>query len=168
MSKGLIEDSNEAINCLEEAYNIYTDSNMFRNFFCQYLLNCNPDIGTLWEHFKEKLSEDILHTQRITQNDQNLQFNNDIFHLCIMKLQVILEADGSSVSYFPDLPQLNNQQIQLLKNRYENQINPINENMRNEALAIFNLNYSKFNPQQKICFDNIVETAQNTRNILIF
>jgi hypothetical protein len=134
IARGLLEDANEAINCLEVAYKILCDVNQFRVYFCQFLINCSPDVGTLWEYFKEKLSEDILYNQRIIQNNPYLTINEDFYNLTAIKLKQILESEGSNISYFIDLPQLTNHQIDLLNNRYNNDALIFNNSILNNAL----------------------------------
>ena len=156
IARGLLEDAQEAIKCIEEAYNILCNPDQFRAFFCQYLINCSPDTATLWEVFKDRLAEDILFNQKLIQNNINLNYNNDIYNFCILKIKTQLEFEGSHLSYFPELPQLTDLQIHNLNTRYANPIITLNQDMIDNANNIYNTNYPTLNQQQKLSFDTIV------------
>jgi hypothetical protein len=167
-ARGLLEDANQAIDCIEEAYNILCDPHQFRSFFCQFIINCSPDVGTLWTHFKDKLSHDILYNQRNIQNNPNLQMTEDFHNLALIKIKQILEIEGSNIAYFVDLPQLTINQIDLLNRRYNNDAIIFNSSILQNALETYNKNYPTLNHEQKECFDSIITESNLIGRIFIF
>jgi hypothetical protein len=155
VARGLLADHLESIKCLEEAYLLLANPNAFRKFFCQYIINCTPDVGTLWLHFKQKLSEDILYNQKIAQNNQDLDYYEDIYKLCLIKIKILLQSENTDISNF-DLPQLNNKTINDLLRRYNEQIVPFNNLVFEEANRIYNENYPKLNLEQKKFFETVI------------
>ena len=155
VARGLLENSQEAIECLNEAKHLLSSASQFRIFFCQYILNCSPDLQIIWEQFKDDLAEDILYNQRLVQNNQSLEFYEDIYNLALIKIKEILQNDGSDLHLHPDLPQLNTRQINQLNQRYNNQVifNQIN---REAAQSIYDNNLPLLNRQQLTAFEQIM------------
>lgn len=163
IAKGLIEDSQEAINCLSEAYLLTNNNQKFREFFCQYLLNCSPEPGLLWQHFKNNLSEDILLKLRRSQNNDQLDFTEEIHLLGLIEIKKILNSEGSDLKNFPDLPQLTDEQIENLISIYQNILIPhiSHEISVQESVKIFQENFPRLNIEQRSAFDAITNTNQN-------
>lgn len=91
---GLLEDSQEAINCLNEAYLMIANPQRFRKFFCQYIINCSPNVGQIWHRFKDALSEDYLYAIRRANNDFTIQNNEDIYLMTIATIKKLLQEEG--------------------------------------------------------------------------
>ena len=167
IARGLIENPQEAINCLNEAYDIIMNDHNFRVFFVQYLINCTPECSTIWPLFRERISRDILFRIRETQNDPTLPFNAEIYQLGLCEIAKLLSTEGYSLGSFPSMPQLNDNQINQLTNRYHQLLNfdDNNHNIQTRAQDILNQNLPFLNPQQRNVFDSIIS---ETRRIYIY
>jgi hypothetical protein len=122
-ARGLIENSNEAIICLNEAYLITTSVQKFREFFCSFIINCTADITIIWNEFKNKLSEDFLYHLRIAMDDMQIGFSHEINLFGLIEIEKLLILDGFNLNNFPGLPQLTNQIKADLQNRYQYLLN---------------------------------------------
>ena len=51
-----------------------------RELFVMIIIHCSPsNPGELWTRFKNHLSEDILHRERIQSDNNNIQYNDIIY-----------------------------------------------------------------------------------------
>jgi ATP-dependent DNA helicase PIF1 len=155
IARGLISDDRQIYNTLEEAYNLLTNSHGFRVFFVNMLINTQPDALDVWEHFKDKLSEDILYNIRsqITNPDMN-----QVYSLTLQKISELLVMNGTSIRNFPQLYNLPYYRSQLQQESllvsYEQQYS------QNELNAIISENIPKLNADQLQIF-NLLTNNQN-------
>jgi len=158
IARDLISDSNESILILEEAYNQITNAQRFREFFTHFIINIpNLQINVLWERFKNQLSEDFLFHLRENQNNPALQFCDNINLLGLIEISKILQLDGYSLTRYPELPQLNQQQIRNLNNLYNNnlQFHYSNNISQEYSINVLNTNLPLLNDDQRLIFNTI-------------
>lgn len=155
---GLLEDSNEAILCLNEAYLLLNSAQRFREFFCHYIINCSPDVSIIWNEFKARLSEDFLYALRIALDDNQLVSTHEIQLFGLIEIQKILHLEGYNMNYFPELPYLNNQIIDDLHRRYQFLLNNniIVHETHDQSNQILNNNLPMLNPEQRLFFNEII------------
>lgn len=90
---GLLEDDKHWNNTLIEA-EITRHPRQMRELFAIILSTCAPaDPLSLWERFKESLSEDILHRVKIANPNIDIQFSEDIFNESL----ILIEEKCSSI-----------------------------------------------------------------------
>jgi hypothetical protein len=159
VARNLIESTQEAIDCLEEAYHLISNPHKFREFFVQYLLNCSPQPEIIWNHFKQRLSEDILFKLRQATLNPNLEDSEEIHLLGLVEVKRILELEGSFLETFPTLPQLTNEMINSLIATFNYNMLPINNNSTSieQARQILSTNLPKLNQEQRTAFDYITQ-----------
>ncbi len=157
MARGLLENDNEAIICLNEAYLNIASAQKFREFFTSFIINCSPNINLIWNEFKNKLSEDFLHQLRIATDDFQLEFSQEVNLFGLIEIKKLLILDGYDLNNFPELPQLTEQMIQDLHLRYQNLITQtINlQPNYNESNEIIQRNLPLLNIEQRLFFDEI-------------
>jgi len=101
---GLAEDDNEWIKTLEEATLVSTAQEL-RELFVMIIIHCSPsNPGELWTRFKNHLSEDILHRERIQSDNNNIQFNDIIYNKSLQLIQKILNKSGQRLEDFTGMP----------------------------------------------------------------
>ena len=158
IERNLIQNSEEAINCLEEAYLLINGAHKFREFFAQFLINCSPEATNLWERFKLRLSEDIYFQIKTASNNDHLEHSEDIILLGLIEIKKIVELEGSSLDAIPGLPQLTTERIESLLSMFN--YNMLTTNVQGstieEARKILENNLTKLNTEQKNCFDSII------------
>lgn len=154
---GLLENSEEAIICLNEAYLILSSAQRFREFFCHFIINCSPDISIIWNEFKERLSEDFLYTLRISLDDMLLESIHEVHLFGLIEIQKILRLEGYSLNQFPEFPPLTNQIIEDLHRRFQFLINNniIGHEAYDQSSIILNTNLPLLNTEQRIFYNEI-------------
>ena len=163
IARGLLEDSNEAIHTLNEAYTVLSSTEAFRSFFCNFICNSTYDVRHLWELFKHHLSEDILHQQRVKFQNPNIDFHENIFILALYKIHKLLKADGSDLKFFPTMQQLSPREITFAEVFFDEHNSHIPIIDTQAARSFFNENFPKLNSEQRQAFD--ILTTVSTGNI---
>lgn len=163
---GLLENSNEAIICINEAYLLLNSAQRFREFFCNFIINCSPDVALLWNHFKERLSEDFLYAIRTALDDNELISTHEIQLFGLIEIQKILQQEGYSMNHFPELPNLNNQIIERLHRRYQFLLNNnlIVQETYDQSNQILNNNLPMLNHEQRLFFNEIVADHDTSKS----
>ena len=95
ISMGLLESDEEWIECLKEASNILTGSQL-RHLFSAIILFCEPtDPGNLFNLFKKELSADFSYKTRNLNADPKIIYNEALLYL-----ESILNSQNKSKNYF--------------------------------------------------------------------
>jgi hypothetical protein len=104
LAHGLLEDDNEWKQCLQEAGDMQSGSQL-RALFAVLLLNCNPTSpGNLWHQFREKICDDLQHAiPQIYPHIPNPTLD-EAFDYGLYLLQKILSRFGKSLSNFVGMP----------------------------------------------------------------
>jgi hypothetical protein len=104
---GLLADDKTWNDSLVEATNFSTDVNKLRLLFVMILVYGQPsNPAKLWETHKENLTRDILYKERIRLNNCNLNFNEDMFMLCLYFINESLLTYNRSLANYKNMPQL--------------------------------------------------------------
>lgn len=106
MALGLLENDQHWHNTLAEAAQT-SHSKQMRTLFAIILTTCSPsDPNGLWENHKEHLSEDLLFQMRKNQNNDAIEFSNEIFNqaLILIEDQCIEIANKTTVDLGLPLP----------------------------------------------------------------
>ena len=104
LALGLLEDDREWIQCLEEAGDMQTGSQL-RHLFATILLHCNPTSpGDLWIKFREKICDDLPHA--VAQNYPDIENPSPEHHFDygLYLLEKILSKSGKHLCDFPSMP----------------------------------------------------------------
>ncbi len=157
IERGIMADSNEAIQVLNEAYQHIRQPQAYREFFAHYLINSpNLQVGLLWQNFKDHLSEDFLFDLRETHNNPTLQFNDMIHTRGLIEINKIFQLEGLSLTHFPELPQLTAQIIgNVLTNFGLNYTNQNNFTVE-YSLNLLNNNLPLLNDDQRLIYNTII------------
>ncbi|KAF8787007.1 hypothetical protein HNY73_008646 [Argiope bruennichi] len=94
--RGLLEDDSHWKSTLDEAATTHS-GRMLRDLFAVILHTCcvsNP--VQLWNLHRENMSEDILHKTRITVNNMDLDYNDEIFNSALLALEDKIKALGGT------------------------------------------------------------------------
>ncbi len=76
-----------------------------RELFVMIIIHCSPsNPGELWTRFKNHLSEDILHRERIQSDNNNIQYNDIIYNKSLQLIQKILNKSGQRLEDFTGMP----------------------------------------------------------------
>lgn len=159
---GLIENDNEYDNCLSEAASVQTNIGSLRNLFSIILINCQViDPKQLWEKYKFALTEDILHETREKHRDQNIDYNDNMFNLCLHYIDLILLKNGQKLSNFPGMPtyQITNDMLDQINhsNLIFEELN-YDEHVLKKQLSEY---LQLLNSDQKRIYDTIISSVEN-------
>ncbi|KAK1433152.1 hypothetical protein QVD17_10058 [Tagetes erecta] len=103
---------------MEEAKD-WASGNYLRTFFVMLLLsNSISRPGVFWTATKNILMEDILHHQRQITNIPNLELDQkELEKICLSHIENLLQTNGSSLKYFDDMPNVEENYLSSLNNR---------------------------------------------------
>ena len=156
LAHGLLENDNEWIQCLQEAGEIQTGSQL-RSLFAVLLLNCNPTSpGDLWQQFKDRICDDLQRNiPRMYPHLPNPTLD-DAYDYGLYLLEKILSKFGKSLANFPSMPNIVKDWGAIANNPmlYE-QLNYDQVAMA-ESVA---LNSGKFNPEQRGVFNAVMASV---------
>ena len=102
---GLLEDDNQYHLAMQEA-SVSNSGSSLRSLFAVILTWCEPNNPLdIYKRHKKHMAEDFLHQQRTRLNDNDLDFNDDIFNLALNNFQdKVLSMGGRELSEY-GLPQ---------------------------------------------------------------
>ena len=163
LARGLLEDDGEWKKCLQEAGDMHT-GHQLRTLFVTLLLHCHPSLPhVLWNQFRVKICDDLSH--RLTARGRINPTDDDVFDYGLHLIETALMQAGKSLRQYPDMP--------LPQQVWDNVVpNPLlQEQLAYDHDEVTNLvaqNYPRFNPQQKLAFDTVVDSARNNKGNLFF
>jgi hypothetical protein len=102
--RGLLDDDNEWIQCLQDASHMCTGHRM-RNLFAIILTHCNPTSpDDLWNRFKDNLCDDLHH--RLTRLPFNIPnpSKEEVHDYGLYLIDCVLRKNGKSLNAFPPMP----------------------------------------------------------------
>ena len=155
---GLLEDDGEWKKCLEEAGDMQTGQQL-RSLFVTILLHCHPSQPhVLWNQFRVKICDDLNH--RLTAQGHLDPTEDDTFDYGLHLIQRVLMQSGRNLRHYPDMP--------LPQQNWDDLVpNPLLQEQlafdRDEMSNMVNQNYPHFNPEQKLAFDNVIDSAKNNK-----
>jgi hypothetical protein len=157
LARGLLEDDNEWMLCLEEA-SAMASGMQLRELFAVILSHCSPTSPLqLWNRFKQSLSEDYLHKELEKNGDSIARAEN----LALCDIDDILNRQQISIKDFWSFPLPNRDQRQrvplLIRQELANDIPQLLEHV--------DISVPKLNVEQRNAYDKIISsvTATHTR-----
>ena len=98
---GLLEDDNQYHLAMDEA-SVSNSPASLRTLFAVILTWCEPSNPLeIYENHKEDMAEDFLHQQRTQHQDEDLEFNDDIFNVALNDLQEkVISMGGRELSEY--------------------------------------------------------------------
>lgn len=136
---------------------------MLRELFVIILLFCHPSEPTkLWELFKEDLSEDILHRERLLNLNPDLPFSEEIYNEGLILIEdKILELNDKTLNDF-GLPSPNRSNKpsshETLKKMHD----------KNQLTAYVKENLTRLIPEQLQAFNKIIESVEQNKGKVFF
>ena len=161
---GLLEDDKQWESTMAEA-SVSCSPKCLRDLFSIILKTCeinNP--VSLWEKFKENLSEDIKHQAQLRNPSIEITFNDNIFNLALIDIEnTILSMGGEKISTMG------------LPVTYRDDLNNLCTGMLRETSYDINLlaefieiNYPKLLPDQKTAYATIIENVASRNGGIYF
>ncbi len=104
-ARGLLENDQEWAQALEEASH-WATGRQLRDLFASVLLfNEVINLGELWHHFADDLSDDLQARARRESRDRDLTLTTEQLHnIALHELEIILQRNGRSLRNFPGMP----------------------------------------------------------------
>ncbi|UYV75439.1 hypothetical protein LAZ67_13000277 [Cordylochernes scorpioides] len=156
---GLLEDDSHWNETLKEA-SICRNAASVRALFSTMLIFCHmSDTLTLWHAHKECMSEDILHRMRRDMSIPELDYNADAFNAALLEIEKhVLSISGKSNACM-GLPLPENvsppREASFLSDIYD----------RRELETLASTRESSLNPDQKYCYEAILNSLSLTMNM---
>ena len=147
---GLLQDDSEWVNCMETA-STFAHPIQLRNLFVTILLyNSVSDPPSLWNQFRECMSEDFLHRARRTDNARD--YDNGVFSHALRSISMSLRSNGRSLEQFHlPLP------TSLLPGEGNIQIDEERSKYNSNAQSIFRDTFiPKLNEKQMVAYQTIM------------
>lgn len=166
---GFLDSDEQWFKCLEEACLLITNPEELRNFFVVVIENCQPsDIKSLWNSFKKDLSRDILKKYQDSTKDYSKDFNEEVYNTGLLYINQILLQSSKNVDSLIDILTFDKTKVLNFENIYHSlSLNRlINEELDydSEKLKIeYQLNFNKFNCDQKKIFKTITNRLENQK-----
>jgi len=163
---GFLDDDNEWIDCVNEAANWATRTQL-RQLFSTILCHCEvTEPKRLWESTWEVLSEDIQHKRRLILNFPTLRLTESQKKAyTLIEIEKLMQQTGRSLKNYPDIQLPNADEIQELGNRLINEeLNYDRDSLKEELQTIL----KNINPEQKRAYDAIMESVDNGLGKQIF
>ncbi|XP_044585994.1 uncharacterized protein LOC123266031 [Cotesia glomerata] len=136
LAAGLIEDDQEWRRTLLEAV-IWMMPRQLRCLFVRILIHCQPlQPNELWNEFKEAMSEDYSRNLGIEKGEKK----------AYIYINSMLNREGYSLSAFPDMPQINEIDIEIINQ----------ELLQNHSQGSSQSYYNQLNIQQKEVVDHVM------------
>ena len=160
---GLLEDDGKWKKCLEEAGGMQTGQQL-HSLFVTILLHCHPSLPhVLWNQFRVKICNNLNH--RLTAQGHLVPTEQDVFDYGLHLIQCALMQSGKNLRHYPDMPlPLQNWDDFIPNPLLQEQLTFDQEEMSNRV----NQNYPHFNPEQKLAFDKVVDSAKNNKGKIFF
>src|SRR5271156_695035 len=164
LARGLLENDSEWIKCLQEAGDMQTGSAL-RSLFATILLHCNPSTpAILWEQFKVKICDDL--ERRLSREHLNDIITTEmVYDYGLHLVEKILRASGKNLKDFPPMPEPHRQ----WEDVYNNYLlwEQLNYD-REELAARVTQQYQQFNNEQRILYDDVLDSVNNEKGKLFF
>lgn len=163
---GFLDDDNEWIECVNEAANWATGTQL-RLLFATILCHCEvTEPKRFWESTWEALSEDIQHKRRLILNFPTLQLTaSQKKTYTLIEIEKLMQQAGRSLKNYPDIELPNADELQELGNRLINEeLNYDRDSLKEELQTIL----KNINPEQKKAYDAIMESVENGLGKQIF
>jgi hypothetical protein len=164
LARGLLENDNEWIKCLQEAGDMQTGSAL-RSLFATILLHCNPSApAALWDQFKVKICDDL--ERRLQREHPNDIITTEMtYDYGLHLVDKILKASGKSLKDFPPMPEPHRQWEDVCNNYLLwEQLNYD----RQELAARVAQQYQQFNNEQRILYDDVIDSVNNKKGEIFF
>jgi hypothetical protein len=132
--------------------------------FAMILLHCHPaEPHTLWHLNKVKLCDDLHH--RLTTQGHLNPTEEDVFDYGLHLIQNILMKSGKLLDNYPDMPlPQQNWDILVANHLLQEQLAYEPQDMTH----FVDDHYPHFNAEQKLTFDEVVDSAKNDKGNLFF
>jgi hypothetical protein len=154
---GLLDDDQEWIRCMEEAVT-YAMPTALRQLFATILIFCNPtDAHSLFERYKDHMTEDYIYTLQQTLSDTTVQRTQDIYDQCLLDIEYSLQLHGKTITAYGPfvLPA-----TAPLLSTYQDEPIVIREQLRLVLEASSNTRTAfSFNDDQQLAFNAIISTV---------
>jgi primosomal protein N' len=103
-ARGLLENDQEWAQALEEASHWATGRRLRDLFASVLLFNEVINLGELWHHFVDDLSDDLQARARRESGDRDLTLTTEQLHnIALHELEIILQRNGRSLRDFPGM-----------------------------------------------------------------
>ncbi|KAJ1257558.1 hypothetical protein BS78_10G005300 [Paspalum vaginatum] len=163
---GFLDDDNEWIDCIHEAANWATGTQL-RQLFATILVHCEvTDPKRIWNSTWEALSEDIQHRQRKILNFQTLQLTvSQKKAYALIEIEKLMQQTGTSLKNYPEIELPNTEEIQDLGNRLINEeLSYDRDSLKDNLLTVL----SSLNPEQQKAYSAILESVDKGLGKQIF
>ena len=157
VAHGLLEDDGEWKKCVEEAGDMQTGQQLC-SLFVTILLHCHSSLPhVLWNQFRVKICDELNH--RLTAQGHLDPTEEDTFDYGLNLIHVLMQS-GKTLKHYHDMP---------LSQQYWDDLvpNPLLQEQltfdQEEMSKRVNQNYPHFNPEQKLAFDKVVDSAKNNK-----
>ncbi|KAJ1273706.1 hypothetical protein BS78_05G005300 [Paspalum vaginatum] len=163
---GFLDDDNEWIDCIHEAANWATGTQL-RQLFATILVHCEvTDPKRIWDSTWEALSEDIQHRQRKILNFQTLQLTvSQKKAYALIEIEKLMQQTGTSLKNYPEIELPNTEEIQDLGNRLINEeLSYDRDSLKDNLLTVL----SSLNPEQQKAYSAILESVDKGLGKQIF
>jgi hypothetical protein len=156
IARGLLEDDNEWVQCLQEAAHMQTGRQL-RQLFATILTDCGPSVPvTLWEQFRENICDDLGHALR--NNGVPEPPEDDIYDYGLFLLEKILQQKGRTLAAIEGMPMSQINWDHQLANRL---ILDERDYNRDEQTQLAEEQKQQFNEEQRAAFDTIVAAVDS-------
>jgi hypothetical protein len=156
IARGLLEDDTEWVNCLQEAADVSSASQL-RHLFSTILAHCQPaNIATLYQQFYGSLSEDFVYAHPEWSADQLKNSTCSAISTCLVEM-------GKSYGDFSGLPEFQLPQV-------PNRNNLIQEEMDypEDLLTEWAGKKNSLNARQRAVFDEVISATQQQQEKNVF
>jgi PIF1-like helicase/Helitron helicase-like domain at N-terminus len=161
-ARGLLEDDGEWDQCMQEAGDMQTGSQL-RSLFASILRHNNPSQpAALWDHHKAKLCDDLHHT--LTHLNHPDPTEEQIFDYGLYLIDCILSKMGKRLSDFPPMP-LPQHQWQALGNLLLQE--ELDYDVYDLTLDV-EVRYASFNEEQKLAYDAVMASVDGDQGKSFF
>ena len=153
-ARGLLAEGQHLRLALQDAV-VESHPKLICDLFCTILTCCEPISPIkLWEEFKDDIAQDILHQHRQIVNNEEADFNDDIYNKCLVQIEDKLLCIGGRHLNSYGLPST-------IRSEFENHYDveyqrEINYNCEEEAESANN-NIARLNNEQNIVFKEFTE-----------
>ena len=154
ISRGLLEDDNEWIQCLEEAAHMQTGKQLWQ-LFAMILADCAPSVP-LWDRFKGNICDDLEHKLRTHIQIQH-PTEEQVYDYGLFLLERILQSKGKSLAHMQGMPMPQGAWEQFRANRL---IQEEHNYSQPEEMQLAEEHKQKLNAEHRAAFDAIVAAVE--------
>ena len=163
LAYGLLDDDGEWNQCLEEAGEMKTGSQL-RRLFAVILLNCHPvSPEVLWANHKVKICDDLEHRLTLMNYQNPSQEQVDDYGLYL--INEILIQSNKSLQDFPDMPLFQEQWGNIVNNSLLQE--QLNYDVVELAVQVAERKDS-FNVEQRSVFDAVTKSVRDGQGKMFF